>query len=257
METNKKQIIKRAGIITLLLILVIIVGFIMVRYEIEGEKNLPFNLSKIMIISTADGLNKNDESIIINQCNDFYLTFEKNAEINDKNMIKKIYIENIKVLSEPVKGTVKFYKPCKEGKLVYENSEEYQIKDSIIYYGDEKTDLHTLKVSNQGGTISFRTSVESIGEIPVDKESTSKTVSYNNDGTLLKKAEISISEIRYNMSFDIIIELTDGKMYKANINQSLPIEDEREGGINAIEKIDMQDVVFKRIKKGINLFLKV
>ena len=248
METNKKQIIKRAAIITGLLILVIIIGFMTIRYETEGEQNLPFNLSKIMIISTADGLNKNDEAIIINQCNDIYLTFEKNADINEQNMIKNIYIENIKVLSQPVKGTVKFYRPCKEGKLVYENNEEYQIQDSIIYEGGEKTDLHTLKISNQGGTISFRTSVESVGEIPIEQESTSKAVSYNNDGSLLQKAKISISDIRYNMSFDIVIELANGKMYKAKINESLPIEDKENGGVKGVEKVDMQDVVFKRTK---------
>ena len=26
----------------------------MIRYEVEGDKNMPYNLSKIMIVSTAD-----------------------------------------------------------------------------------------------------------------------------------------------------------------------------------------------------------
>lgn len=248
MVNDKKQIIKKATIITILVILAIVVGFLMIKYETEGEQNLPFNLSKIMVISTADGINKNDETIAVNQCNDIYLTFEKNDEINEKNMIKNIYIENIKVLSEPFKGEVKFYRPCREGSSVFENDEDFLIEDSIVYEGDEKTDLHTLKISNQGGTISFRTSVENIGEIPIEQEASTKIISYNNDGTLLERAGINISDIRYNLNFDVVIELANGKMYRAKINQSLPIEDPENGGVNGIEKVDMEDVVFKRIK---------
>lgn len=248
MENNKKQIIKRAGIICVLLVLIIAVGFIMIRYEIEGEKEMPFKLSKMMIISTADGTLKDENTITISQCNDFYLSFEKDENSNSNTMIKNIYIENIKVLSEPVKGTVKFYKPANDGTLVYDNDEKNLIKDSITYVGDIQTSLRALTISNQGGTISFRSSTEDIGEIAIEQEDESKTVSYNNDGTLLQRAGINIESIHYNMGFDVIIELADGKMYKGYINETLPSQDTEKGGVQGVEKIDLSNVVFKRIK---------
>lgn len=248
MEDNKKRIIKRAVIVCALLIFIIAVGFIMIKYEMEGEKQIPFKLNKIMIISTADGTLKDDNTITIHQCNDLYLSIEKDENSNSNSMIKNIYIENIKVLSKPTKGTVKFYKPSADSSLVYDNNENNLIEDSITYKGDIQTSLKALTISNQGGTISFRTSVEDIGELAVDQEADTKTISYNNDGTLLKKAEISISDIHYNMGFDVIIELTDGKMYKGYINETLPIEDTEKGGVKGVEKVDLKNIVFKRIK---------
>lgn len=248
MENNKKQIIKKAVIVFILALLIIAIGFIMIKYEIEGEKNMPFKLSKIMIISTADGTSVDEKNILISQCNDFYLSIEKNVENDDKNIIKNVYIENIKVMSEPEKGTVKFYRPSISGKLVYDNSKECEIKDSLTYTGDIQTSLHALTISNQGGTIGFRTCVENIGEIAIEQKADSKAISYNNDGTLLQKAEIEIQQIRYNIGFDMIIELTDGKMYKGYINETLPIEDTEKGGVQGLEKVDVEDIVFKRIK---------
>lgn len=248
MENHKKQIIKKATVISVLVLLIIAVAFIMIKYEIEGEKNMPFKLSKIMIISTADGITKDDSTITVYQCNDFYLSIEKNSDESTNSMIKNIYIENITVMSQPQKGVVKFYRPSINGKLVYDNSKECQLDDSITYAGDIQTSLHALTIANQGGTISFRSCIEDVGEIAIDQESTSKAVSYNNDGTLLQRAEISIPEIRYNIGFDVIIELTDGKMYKGYVNETLPMEDTEKGGVQGIEKVNLENVVFKRIK---------
>ena len=41
--------------IATVILIFIIVGMIMIKYEVEGDKNMPFNLSKIMIVSTAEG----------------------------------------------------------------------------------------------------------------------------------------------------------------------------------------------------------
>ena len=50
------------------------------------------------------------------------------------------------------------------------------------------------------------------------------------------------------MGFDMIIVLEDGKMYKGYINLSLPMEDVEKGGVKGVEKADVNDVIFKRIK---------
>ncbi len=248
MDEGKKRAVKKAIIILTLTLLIVAVGFFMIKYEIEGETLMPFKLTKIMVISTADGTLKNDETITVTQCNDLYISIEKNNEYTSKSKIDNIHIENIKVMSEPQRGHVEFYRPSPEGNSVYVYNEDLKLNGSITYSGDSQTSLKELTISNQGGTISFRSCVRDIGEIAVNAEESGKEIGYSNDGTLLEKAQITIPEIRYNIGFDIIIELTDGKMYKGYVNISLPIEDVEKNGVRGVEQADIEKVIFKRIK---------
>lgn len=245
MEKNKKEAIKKAIAISVLILLITIVGFITIKYEIEGETNLPFKLSKIMIISTADGIAKDEQTISITQSNDLYFYIEKNQNYNEESMIENVSIENIKIMSAPKKGKVEFYRPNNTNGLAYVYNDDFIIKNSITYSGDIQTSMQNLTISNQGGIISFRTCVREIGETTPNEENDS---GYSNDGTLLKKAEITISDIRYNIGFDIVIELTDGKIYKAYVNKSLPLEDVENQGVKAVEKVDVENIIFKRVK---------
>ena len=248
MEENKKEAIKKAVAISVLILLIIVVGFIMIKYEIEGETNLPFGLSKIMIISTADGIAKDEQTISITQCNDIYLYIEKNQNNNSDSMIENVAIENIKIMSAPKKGKVAFYRPNNTNCLAYVYNDEFLLDDQITYSGDAQTNMQNLTISNQGGIISFRTCVIEVGEITINTENAEKEVGYNNDGTLLQKAEIAMSDIRYNIGFDVVIELADGKIYKAYVNLSLPLEDVEKQGVQAVEKVDVENIVFKRVK---------
>ncbi len=247
MDKNKKEAIKKAASISILFFFIVVVGFIMIKYEIEGEKNLPFKLNKIMIISTADGIAKDDQNISIVQANDLYFYIEKNENNNSENMIEQISIENIKIMSAPKKGKVAFYRPNNTEGTAYVYNDEFLLEDEIIYNGDTQTSMQNLTISNQGGIISFRTCVKEIGEIPINMEDEGREVGYNNDGTLLKKAQIVISDIKYNIGFDMYIKLTDGKTYKGYINISLPLEDVENNGVKSIEKVDMEDIIFKRL----------
>lgn len=248
MEKNKKEVIKRAVAISVLVLLIVIVGFLMIKYEIEGETNLPFKLSKIMIVSTADGTEKDENTITITQCNDLYLTIEKNEEYKQDSMIEKISIENIKVMSAPKKGRVAFYRPNNAEGLVYIYNKDLLLDGEIVYLGDSQTSLKNLTISNQGGMISFRSCVQEIGEIAINTENEEKEVGYINQGTLLQDAKVTVADIRYNIGFDVIIELTDKKMYKGYVNLTLPMEDVENQGVKGVEKVDLEKVIFKRIK---------
>lgn len=248
MEENKRKVVKKAVIVLALILLMMVIGFFIIKYETEGEIQMPFKLTKIMVISTADGTLKDDSTISVTQCNDLYISIEKNPEYTTKSKINNIYIENIKVMAEPARGRVEFYRPSAEGTSVYVYNSDLLLDGSITYSGDSQTSLKNLTISNQGGTISFRTCVRDIGEIPVNAEENEKEIGYSNDGTLLEKAQVTVSEIRYNMGFDIIIELSDGKMYKGYVNISLPIEDVEKNGVKGVEQADVEKVVFKRIK---------
>ncbi len=248
MDTNKKDAIKKAVAILILVILIGIVGFILIKYDIEGEANPPFLLNKVMVISTADGIKKDETEMTVNQNNDLYLDIEKNDEYKEECIIKTVSIENIRVLSNPKKGIVVFYRPSNTEGDAYIHNEEFLIEDSIIYTGDSKTDLKTLSISNQGGMIGFRTCVKDAGSIAIDENATERAVGYINQGTLLQEAKISVADIKYNLGFDIVITLTDGKMFKGYANLSLPIKDVENSGVQGVEKVEMNDVIFKRIK---------
>lgn len=225
----------------------------MIKYEIEGETNLPFKLSNIMVISTADGISsektENTDELEIVQSNDIYLVIEKNEDYNKQEMLKNVSIENITVLSRPMKGNVVFYRPNNEGQLVYDYKEDLLIENSIKYTAAATTDLRTLSVSNQGGRIGFRTCIKDITTYkPEDTAEEQTTTGLNNDSALLQKAQISINEIKYNVGFDIILELADGKKYKGYVNTTLPIEDIDKERVSGVEMVNVEKVIFKRVK---------
>lgn len=52
-KSSRKKIFTKNFIIFTVAIIAIIVTSIIIRYSVEGETNLPFQVSKIMIISNA------------------------------------------------------------------------------------------------------------------------------------------------------------------------------------------------------------
>ena len=43
-------------IIVIIVVILFVVGLLVLRYSVEGETNMPFDLSKIVIISTQEGV---------------------------------------------------------------------------------------------------------------------------------------------------------------------------------------------------------
>ncbi len=74
------------------------------------------------------------------------------------------------------------------------------------------------------------------------------TTGINNDSTLLRKAEVTIDDIKYNIGFDIVIELADGKKYKGYVNTTLPKGNIGQERVSGVEKVDIENVIFKRVK---------
>lgn len=107
LSEERKKILKKTIPITLIIIALLIVVFIMYKYNVEGEKNMPFKLTKISIISTANGV-PNEETrdrwnLNLIQNNDMYFTFEKNENFKNITYIKRIAIENINIVRAPRK----------------------------------------------------------------------------------------------------------------------------------------------------------
>ena len=96
--------IKFWSMIGLIIIVLIIAGIIMFKYDVEGEKKLPYKLSKITIISTAEGIedtsdetDENAWNLNVIQINDVYISIDKTEFANDNQLLSGVRIENIQI----------------------------------------------------------------------------------------------------------------------------------------------------------------
>lgn len=245
MEKEKiKQVIKLCIAVFVLVIIFVVVGAIMIKYEVEGDKNMPFNLSKIVIVSTAEGIETEGKSkwnFNIYQNNDLYFYIDKNENYHgNSTYIEKIRIENIQITKVPKVGAIKAYMPnSTEGRL-YSYEDAYIIEEKLEYRGASKSNSQTLEIGNQGGNALIRFSNVELGGYSSNDD---KEIIH--DGTLLGKLNLMQEDISFEVSFDFVIEVS-GHSYKANIHLDLPYGNIIENGTESFEKIDMSDVIFKR-----------
>ena len=88
METEaKKRVLRKYIFIAFLLLITAIVILLMIKYNVEGEKNMPFKLSKIVVQSTIDTKSRegtgNLWDLELTQNNDIYIYIE-NTKNNPK-----------------------------------------------------------------------------------------------------------------------------------------------------------------------------
>lgn len=216
----------------------------MLKYEVEGEKNMPFNLSKISLVSTVTVEHKEDAeeywNLNLTQNNDIYLNFEKNEKNQNEALIKKISLENIEIIKAPSKGEVRLYKTSNDISNIYVNKEENLVESKIEYSGETQSNLEELKIGNKGGIVGIRCAIENLGVY-----SSNNTV-IRIDGSLLREINVTNEELNLELCFDIILELTSGIKYKAKAKIELPCGDIVEEGICKTEITDLKDIAFKR-----------
>ena len=91
-EVNEK--IKWMITIAFIILSMGIVISMMIVYHYSGEINMPFEIDKILIVSSADGKNKSkDEAkwdIDINLYNDIYLKISRNKEFKGTEYLKSL-----------------------------------------------------------------------------------------------------------------------------------------------------------------------
>ncbi len=242
-NTKQFNIIMIAMIITIILF---VVGIISLKYHEEGEVNLPFKLSKIVIISDVEGTDNKTENkwdINVNQNNDIYIYIEKNNDYKYTEAIENIKLDNFNIEQKLDIGQKKLYKPevDVESKL-FKNVEENEVKD-IIYQGSLNSDIKNLKISNQGGLVVFRYSTMNIGNYVSNEDEQIDHVD------LLKNININNDDLKFKLNFDVSIILKSTKKYIANISLDLPINNIVEEGVQSLEITDLNNVVFKRFNQ--------
>ena len=240
---RKNRFIKMFIVLFIISIIAITVISIIVKYQVEGETNMPFEISKIMVISTAGGIQKeqteNKWDLDLIQSNDVYIDIIKNKNYNKEEIIDKIIIDNLTIETKPLKGEVKTYRLNGEtGALT--NSEDARIENSLEYTGSEKSNLKNLQIANQGGLILLRFVNENLGNYTSNDDT-----EIRHDGTLLGKIGITNEEIKFTVSFDLSIELKSEKKYKTNIVLEMPTGDIVQEGTTNYQMND-DNIVFKR-----------
>ena len=85
---EKLNFIKKNIALFVAVIILITVISIIIKYYVEGEKNMPFNISRVMVISSANGTQKEKSKtkwdVELDQNNDIYINIVNNKYYNTK-----------------------------------------------------------------------------------------------------------------------------------------------------------------------------
>lgn len=232
-------------VIIIIAVILFGLGIIILKYNVESETNMPFDLNKIIIISSSEGIDKesgeNKWAFDVNQNNDIFLYIQKNNNYGKEEIIETILVDNINIQKQVNKGNGNLYKPePDETRSMFNNSENNKI-ENIEYIGDMESNIKQLKISNQGGIVAFRYSNDKISEYISNDEEI-------NHSELMQKSNITEEELKTKLNFDITIKLKSGKQYKANISLDIPVEGIIEKGTTSTEITNFEGIIFKRIK---------
>ena len=241
-QKKKFNVAAYISVVAIVLALIVVL-FIIYKYQIDGETTPPFKISKIVAVSTVmtenlelvDGVYNAD----LVQKNDIKIAIEKNSEYKKEAIIRKITINNIQIEQEDLQGAVEIYRPMKDS--TYKFDDIYKVVDQIEYDGAQETYVNEdiLQIANQGGIIDLSVVVKNIGKMQYNDNEAIKV-----DGTLLKR--IGVDNISFKVNFDLIIELENNVKLKTKVTLDLPAGDIIENGIETLEQDNLKSV-FKRI----------
>ena len=233
-------------IITIIIFVILcIAGIFVLRYQVEGESNMPFDIKKISLIESVEGIETEGKTekwnFNVNQNNDIYVYIEKNDQYNKTEIIESVKIDNIKINKENNTGKVKIYKPVIDEKRMFINEVENEVNE-IIYNGDLESNVKEQKISNQGGKVAFRYAINNVSQYISENDSEI------DHSKLLKLTNIKPEDLQTKISFDITIKLKSGKIYQTTIDLDIPSQDIIEEGTKGIEITDLNNIIFKRIE---------
>ena len=246
MKTNTVNILKKSLFLAFILIAITIVISMVIRYDVEGEKAMPYSVEKIQITSHVDakdneGQTENIWDVNLKEDNNIYIYIKKNDE-ETKETIKEVKLSNFKITEKSKVGNVKIYRPTGDlGTDLYKLSEQDYLKSKITYTGANVDTLKNLDIRNEGGMIGFRVSLEDLGNF-----TSNEGITYN--GSLLSQIGLTIDDIKFNFSFDLTITLDNDVSFVGTYKLSLPSGDIINETEPLLELTDFSDVIFKRVQ---------
>lgn len=242
-ELTHKKYFHVVVILVIITAILFVLGMSILKYQVEGETNMPFYLSKISIISSSQGLDKEAVdtkwAFDVYQSNDIFLYLNKNSQYSKQEAIKSVSIDSVQIEGNQ-KEKINLYQPdSQEEKMIFKNKEE-NIVQNIKYIGDMESNLKQLKISNQGGIIAFRCSYDNLAEYTSNDEEIKHQ-------ELLKKLGISLEDLKVKITFDLTIQLEEGKKYISTISLDFPLEDVIKKGTTSKEITNTEEFIFKRV----------
>ncbi len=242
-DITRKKYFHIIVIIVIFAMILFALGIIVLRYSVEGETNMPFQLSKISVISSSEGLDKQATdtrwAFDVYQSNDVFLYIDKNDAYGKTEAIKSVEINQIQVEGKK-KENIKIYQPDEQDeKLVFKNKEE-NIVESMVYEGDLESNLKQRKISNQGGIVAFRCSNNNLADYKSNDEEI-------NHHELLKKAGVQQEDLAIKLTFALTIKLEEKKEYQTTIQLDFPVDNVIEKGTTSREITDLKKFIFKRV----------
>jgi len=270
---SRKQKIKFSVIISIIAIIIFVALFIVVRYQVEGEKNMPFNLGKIIVISSAStspdtdvqdnnvdtevgGEAENAENVEteanvqeeesylwkekVIQTNDVYIYLDKNEDFKEDEVIKNVRIENIQILKNVNLGKIQVYMPNSLDEELYKYTNDFLVNSTLTYKGASVDNKKTLEIGNQGGCICLSFANVGVGVYKSNEDEVIEQGAF-----ILEKMNVADEDLKFKVSFDLIIEVSD-KSYKGTVTLDLPAGDVVGKKESHVEITDFENVIFKR-----------
>ena len=258
---KRKKVIKFSTIIATIIVIVAISLFLVIRYQVEGEKNMPFKPSKIIVISsaiTSEKINEQqleeektdettteenylwDENVV--QTNDVYIYISKNDNYKDDVSIKNIRIDNIQILEKVKIGKIQVYMPNSLDEELYKYINDFVVGTSLTYTGGAIDNKKTLEIGNQGGLVCL-----SFANIDLGRYQSNDDAQIEQGAFILKKMNLTDEDLKFKVSFDLIIDIGK-KAYKGTYVLDLPSKNLVGNKESHYELTDIDNVVFKRCK---------
>lgn len=240
-----KKIFHVITVVIIVFVILCVAGILALRYQVVGESNLPFEITKITIVESVEGnaVQGTTEkwNLGVNQNNDIYVYIEKNSNYGKTEIIEEVQINNIVMDKQNEKGEVKLYKPVVDEKRMFINATENEITE-ITYKGELESNIKEQKISNQGGIAAFRYAINNLSQY------VSETDEQIDHSQLLKLTNITQEDLQTKLLFDITIKLTSGKKYQATIDLDVPTDEIIEKGTVGKDITELDGIIFKRIE---------
>lgn len=99
-----KSVIHFVIVVLILTLMITTICLLMLKYAVEGENNMPFVLSQMITVSTAEGIDIEGEdtwNFDLVQNNDIYLSITKNKNYKEEEIIKTITLHHFEIKNAP------------------------------------------------------------------------------------------------------------------------------------------------------------
>lgn len=212
-------------------------------------ENEVFSLEKIYIYSSANArqnelINQAAWSVDISQFSDIAIFINNHSEngLTDENTIKKLYLDNFQMINTPTSGNTKLYYKNRNdfGKLSYSNENKIgdSLKYDIIPYSKEINYENPEIYNSSFSPICIGFVNENIKS---DYKISETNSSFVNNGSLLKKCNISLNSISCTFSFNINIVNNLNQHYISKIFIDIPLKDDNSNIYDGYMKKEITD----------------